>query len=269
MAEKDSGGSGTLGVATGVLLVAGVLYNFGFMSGLGGSLYQPKFFSLLTYLDFLEGMAYVLPTILVMAIVAGVVCEIPLNRQAKAGEDKRPKEDVKSGQEAERAETERKARIEAFKDTARAPLINLLGVFVIAALVLWLTLRAELAAGASGLLWISDLLFTVTTLFGLGVYALGLIYSLDALTGAGGPMQMFIGNLAGLAIVITLFGFFQSRGELRSETFDSEIALGDTVVKDAHIVKALSGGLFYVAKGDPGRVVYVKTDDVTRLEFPK
>ncbi len=69
MAEKDSGVSAALKVAAAVLLVAGVLYNFGFMAGLGGSLYQPKFFNLLTYLDFLEGMAYVLPTLLVMAIV--------------------------------------------------------------------------------------------------------------------------------------------------------------------------------------------------------
>ncbi len=186
MAEKDSGVSAALKTAAAVLLVAGVLYNFGFMAGLGGSLYQPKFFSLLTYLDFLEGMAYVLPTLLVMAIVAGVVCEIWLNRQAKAAENKRPKQAAKTREEADRAEAESKARIE---DAARKPHLNHLGISVIAALALEYMLRAELAAGVSGFLWISDLLFSVTTLFGLGV-SVGLIHSLDALTGRYGVMGL-------------------------------------------------------------------------------
>ncbi len=142
------------------------------------------------------------------------------------------------------------------------------GFGVIAALAIEYALRGVLM-GANGPLWIPDLLFVVTMLFGLGVYVLGLIQSLDALSGGEGPMKMFIGNLAGLAIAITLFGFFQSRGELQSDKFNSEIALGDTVVKDAHIVKALSGGLFYIARSDPGRVIYVKIDDVTHLAFPK
>lgn len=250
MAEDASRGlTGAIGVGTAALAVAGALYNGGFIAGLTGNLTRPTWLALLGPLDFMEGVAFAAPTILVMGLVVGVIGALIAGRlPARAG---------------------------ATEDARRGLVLRTAAIAMPILSVIVFSARGDMAApaGLRGYFWVPDTLLSLITLTALGVYFDGMVGALDALAGRTEVLTRFIGYTAGLAFFVVLFGYFQCRAEMASTRYDAEIVLKapdkgpPERLQALHIVRAFSGGVFYTAKADPGRIGYVRIEEVERLSF--